>query len=104
MLGSAFMGQFLALSPKEKKERLLKVLSSLEKAMLHGQIVNDENGEETDRITVCHSTMNYGLEELRMLINLAMLPTNEAEKMIDDAQADEDRDEERLDFYRNIGL
>ena len=104
MINSVAMSQFLALPPKQKTERIMKVVSSLQNSMLHGKIVNDENGEQTDLITVSHCFMNYGLEELRVLINLAMLPTNEAEKMIDKAQADEDRDAERLDFYGSIGL
>jgi len=104
MLGSAYMAQFLALPPKKKMERLLATIDSMQRAMSEGKVVNDENDNETDRIVVTHSTLMFGLEDLRTFTRLAFLPESEADKEVDAAEADEERDEERLDFYRNIGL
>jgi hypothetical protein len=104
MIGSAIMAQFLALTPKQKMDRLLASIDSMQRAMSEGKIVTDENDNETDRITVTHSTLMFGLEDLRTFTRLAFLPAAQADEMVDAAEADEERDEERLDFYRNIGL
>jgi hypothetical protein len=104
MIGSAMMGQFLALTPEQKMTRLLTTIDSMQAAMSRGTVVTDENDNETDRITVTHSTLMFGLEDLRTFTRLAFLPAAQADEMVDAAEADEDRDAERLDFYGSIGM
>jgi len=104
MITAETVKEFLALTPEQKMERLLCDMDAMALAVRRGKILKDENDNETDRITVTHSTMTFRLESLRTFTRLAFIPESEAEKIIDSLQADEDRDAERLDFYGSIGL
>ena len=104
MITPEIVKEFLALTPEQKMERLLSDMNIMALVLLRGKILKDENDNETDRITITHSTMAFRLESLRTFTRLAFIPESEAEKIIDRLQADEDREAERLDFYGSIGL